>query len=127
MFLTLGVVLSASTVLLFAWGFAQHRRARPAGWTRVGGLASGFAILIVMLIPTAMSFLTLAALHPADTLASLSLWGAGAMAVSVALAWWLTPGLILEGRSGGSSTVHVLPVSPGGAPVKPPGRVKRAA
>jgi hypothetical protein len=125
MTLVIGVVLTAAAVVMFAWGYAQHRRAEPARWTRYGPLSSAFTILIVTMVPGAAGALTMAVANPGEALATLSIPGAVATVAAVALAYWATPRFIREGRTG-TADVVAFPVSPGGAPVAPQ-RMKRAA
>lgn len=125
MSLVYGVVLSAASVFLFAWGFAQHRRAAPARWTRYAPLSSAFVILIVSLVPGAAGALTMAAADPAAVVSTMTTWGFVLMLASVIVTFWATPRFIREGRTGGADVVR-FPVAPGGAPVAPKG-MKRAA
>jgi hypothetical protein len=128
MSLVIGVVLTAAAVVMFAWGYAQHRRAVPARWTRHAWLSSAFTILIVTMVPGAAGALTVAVTDPALVLATINILGVVAMVAAVAVAWWATPRFIREGRTTTAEVVS-FPVSPGGAPVSPvkPRKMKRAA
>jgi uncharacterized membrane protein len=118
MSLEIGVVFAAAAVLLFAWGFAQHRRPEPAAWTKKSWLSCAFTLLIVALAPGAVGALASAAVQPAETLATLDpLLGLVALA-SLALAVWMTPRFIREGRRG-TATIVPMPRAPrGGAPTR---------
>lgn len=123
MILVVGVVLSAATILLFAWGFAQHRRPVPARWTRMPGMSSAFTIFLVGLFPGAVGALGMAAIDPGGTLASLNVWGVAAALAAVVLTVVMTPKFIRAGRLTAAEIVD-FPIRPEGAPS---GRVKRAA
>ena len=125
--LVFGVVVSAITVVLFAWGYAQHRRPVPAGWTRHGFLSSALVILLVSLLPAAVGALVVAFIDPSRTLSSLGPVGAGAIAVSLAVAAFVTPRLMRQVTSVTTAEITPFPVRPGGAPVTPQKRFKRAA
>ena len=123
MILVVGVVLLAATVLLFAWGFAQHRRVIPARWTRYTPLSSGFVIINVAMLPGALGALAAAASKPEEVRATLGLPGIAAIVASIIVAVALTPRFIRQGRSGTADIVH-FPLRPGGAST---GKVKKAA
>ncbi len=123
MYLEVGVVLLAAAVLVFAWGYAQHRRAVPARWTRSGFLSSGFTLIVVAVAPAAAGSLAMAAFDPATVLATLDPIGIAAMVAAVALTLWAMPRLIREGKSGGGHVIR-FPAAPGTSPQTPR---KRAA
>lgn len=115
MSLVLGVVLSASVVFIFAWGFAQHRRPVPARWTRFNALSVGFVLMVTMMLPAAAGYLIAAVADPLAALASLNVFGLAAMAAAVALAVHFTPRWVRAGRSGGAAVVP-FPVTPAAGP-----------
>lgn len=124
--LVVGVVLSAATVFLFAWGFAQHRRPVPARWTQFPGASSAFTIFLVGLFPGAVGALGMAAVEPTATLASLNVWGVVAAVAAVVLTVVMTPKFIRAGRMKVAEVVD-FPIRPEGAPTKPAGRPARKA
>lgn len=123
MYLAFGVVILAATVLLFSWGFQQHRRARPARWTKSNFLSSTFTILLVSMVPASIGSLIMAVSDPATVIATLSIPAAVAMVAFPVLALVYSPRLIREGLAGTADIVE-FPVRPGGTPMPP---VKKAA
>lgn len=103
-------VLSAST-LLFAAGFAAHRRPVPARWTRLPGLSMLFCVTLTMMAPVGLGFLVKAALTPQTFTAGTVMWFLPVAALAAA-ALVFTPVLIRSVRKAGTA-----PVAPASQPL----------
>ena len=69
--IVIGVVLCSAASILFAWGYAQHRRPVPAHWTRHGTLSSGLVLLVVGLLPAGLGPILYSVLNPVTVFSAL--------------------------------------------------------
>lgn len=108
--LVIGVVLSSSAVILFAWGFAQHRRQEPARWTRNSTLSGTFTLVLVGLVPAGLGPIIAAVSDLPATLQSINVVGGLVIVVAVAAAIRLAPRLFRAARH--EQGMPDLPVQP---------------
>tara|TARA_R110002049_G_scaffold23781_4_gene84535 strand:+ start:37797 stop:38150 length:354 start_codon:yes stop_codon:yes gene_type:complete len=112
----LGVGTLAVTALIFAWGFAAHRRSKPAGWTRMPGGSMLFCVAMTLALPIGIGFLIKAVAAPSAQLAGLGLAPVAVVAALVALAILGVPMMLRSVRADQVAQVVTLPDAGGATP-----------